>query len=586
MATTEFNKLKSNSNIPPTSPKKTLRGVTGEPLKVTGHFLIPLQIQDTSMVHGFYIVDHQDAPRINILGIDFLKTHKLIYDAETGIVSSKDQGLQAQELPHHSVQAIQLKEDIMIKLVKNEEIPGHCEFDVDGYPEKPVASMEVILEPASLKTSHIAVARTLVMLEKVIKYLEEETKNGHEINGNEATANGPSLQDFNNKEMDSKINESLQEYKDSGIPSNIEIMFSNLIPASTPGEATMEYGQHPMEMDSGLNPSSVRPQSSHKALCAGEGKDGIKTNEVRSDYHLRKDDADTASNSRGPEHVVGADAPNEIDQLMEVTTENNGVGASKISNEQVPEMKSENHDHTEGNLHGEANELEMPDIVSEDEHSIEFERSDTNYESWMLKICVLSMYLWWTGVNGEVDFPSLEGKVCRMNTKGLLECQVVDSLKNHPFYQLRLPEEVCLNDGCHDCVKTWKSYFIGDDQILREYESTKMRYKVPNGDQGHSQIFHCIDVDQEQCACSDAPCTGTAEYCSLMECSTSSCKCEMAMADMHVVVLDKGDEERIRGSLVCIVSRMPGTYEEETTPGRKKTNGSNRPQQPSVQANQ
>ncbi|KAG1683749.1 hypothetical protein GQR58_009744 [Nymphon striatum] len=99
----------------------------------------------------------------------FLKTHKLMYDAETGIVSSKDQGLQAQELPHHSVQAIQFKEDTRIKLVKNEEIPGHCEFDVDGYPEKPVASMEVILEPASLKTSHIAVARTLVMLEKVIK---------------------------------------------------------------------------------------------------------------------------------------------------------------------------------------------------------------------------------------------------------------------------------------------------------------------------------------------------------------------------------------------------------------------------------
>ncbi|KAG1683748.1 hypothetical protein GQR58_009743 [Nymphon striatum] len=186
----------------------------------------------------------------------------------------------------------------------------------------------------------------------LMEYLEEETKNG------------PSLQDVNNKEMDSTINESLQEYKNSSMPSNIEIMLSNLIPASTPGEATMEYGQHPMVMDSGLNPSSVRPRSSHKALCAGEGKDGIKTNEVRSDYHLRsrqkkplevpwilmssripkrrvdaEDDADTASNSRGPEHVVGADAPNEIDQLMEVTTENNGVGASKISNEQVLDVE-------------------------------------------------------------------------------------------------------------------------------------------------------------------------------------------------------------------------------------------------------
>ncbi|KAG1675617.1 hypothetical protein GQR58_014615 [Nymphon striatum] len=135
-----------------------------------------------------------------------------------------------------------------------------------------------------------------------------------------------------------------------------------------------------------------------------------------------------------------------------------------------------------------------------------------------------------------------------MNTAGTMDCKLVQSLKDYPFHQAYLPQEVCINDQCQDCIKNWVGYFIGQDNIIRKYDSTKTygRKTPTNGTtdrmsangSGQATTYHCLDLDLQPCSCNDIPCTGTEEYCNLMECSTSSCKCEIVLEDMHVMVME------------------------------------------------
>ncbi|KAG1701294.1 hypothetical protein GQR58_004857 [Nymphon striatum] len=143
-----------------------------------------------------------------------------------------------------------------------------------------------------------------------------------------------------------------------------------------------------------------------------------------------------------------------------------------------------------------------------------------------------------------------------MNTAGTMDCKLVQSLKDYPFHQAYLPQEVCINDQCHDCIKNWVGYFIGQDNIIRKYDSTKtIGRKTPtngttsrmsaNGSR-QATTFHCMDLDLQSCACNDVPCTGTDEYCNLMEYSTSSCKCEIVLEDMHVMVMETNPEHNLK----------------------------------------